>query len=121
MAEISEYRKKFLEAEELANELVQQLESLKKESGSYKNANNILETTQEKLAELILTFTNVVSEEKRLIETIKEIGTEKVISTIIETKDSLSENQQKFVSLTNELKEFFIEEKYFISLCHNRP
>lgn len=79
---MSEYHEKFLEAEKQASNLVKQLEDLKKETGSYKDASGQLDLIGEKIGELINDFSLLVNEEKNLINTLKEIGTEKIFEEI---------------------------------------
>jgi len=94
MPNISDYQEKFLDAEKKASDLVKQLEVLKNESVNYKNASNSLSEVNETIMDLISNFSGVVSEEENLIKAIREIGTEKIITTIEQNRISFGERIQ---------------------------
>ncbi len=91
---MTDYREKFLEAEQQALSLVGELESLKKEALDYKSASGSLQKTQEKIEILINNLSSIVIEEQNLIKAIKDIGTQKIIDEI----EEISKNQQSYFS-----------------------
>ncbi len=104
MSDIADYKEKFLAAEKRALDLVSHLETLKNESGNYKNATVSLNEVNGKILELISNMSKVVSEEENLISTIKEIGTDKIIEKIEQNKISIEEKiqiQEKMISKLN--------------------
>ena len=98
---MTDYREKFLEAEQQALSLVDQLKSLKKEASDYKTASGSLQKTQEKIEALIRDLSSVIEEERNLVKAIKEIGTDKIIEEIEKNRLSLEEvssNQAQLLS-----------------------
>jgi len=88
---MSEYRDKFIEAEEQASKLVSHLIELKNEAVNYKNAKSTIEKTQERISVLVEKFSSVIEGENNLVKTLREIGTDQIIEKIEKTKSSLEE------------------------------
>jgi hypothetical protein len=88
---MSQYREKFLEAEEKASQLIIQLEELKKSSNQYRTASESLDKTREEIGPFITSLTSIVKEASGLIQTLKEIDTGRIISEVNNVQSRIKE------------------------------
>jgi predicted nuclease with TOPRIM domain len=82
MMDANIYKEKFLEAEEQASELLEELNKLKKEVDHFKEAGKKLDIVDKDIHELVPRIDHSVYELNNLIESLKDIGTEEIISAV---------------------------------------
>ena len=76
------YKEKFLEAEEQASELLEELSKLKKEVDYFKEAGEKLDIVDKDIHELVPRIDHIVYELANLIASINDIGPEEIITEI---------------------------------------
>jgi CHASE3 domain sensor protein len=79
---MSQESEKFLEAEQSAQQLVETLTALKKETVSYKTSSQELDTTRQKLVGLIDSIENVAKDTHEIVKLIKSIGGPEILRSI---------------------------------------
>ena len=90
--------KELLEAEEEANQLVEQLKALKKEIGSYKDAKDAISKTSSSLTTVSSKFGDAADGVYELIKVMREHGTTEIINKqqeIITKGDALDEELKR--------------------------
>lgn len=86
---MTQYHEKFLEAEEKATQLLDQLVDLKKSSDKFKISSENLDKIHDELSSLIEEQITVVKAQQKLIQVLNEIGTNKIIDELDLTKAKL--------------------------------
>lgn len=96
---MTDYREKFVKAEEEALSLIDELKLLKKEASDYNSASISLQNTQEKVEKLVSEFLRIAKEEQDLINSIKEIDTESIVQEIEKNRTKIEDSSkyQNFV------------------------
>jgi hypothetical protein len=82
MMDANMYKEKFLEAEEQASELLEELSKLKKEVDYFKEAGEKLDIVDKDIHELVPRIDHIVYELANLIASINDIGPEEIITEI---------------------------------------
>ncbi len=93
---------KFLEAEEKAHQLVDTLNKLLEEAGSYKTAREELDNVRQRLTNLIDSIEKVAKDSYEIVILLKEIGGPEILGGILELKNLIIEG---FVMQSENLKE----------------
>jgi len=88
--------KKFLDAEKNAEKLVESLEKIISETSSYQTAKEELEGTNEHLLELIKSIEKVANSSYEIIKTLKEIGSQEILTRLSLIQDETREHNTQF-------------------------
>lgn len=102
---MEERRYSFLEAEEIANELVKSLEKLEKNARSYQSAAEELEKVRQRLTEFISQTGELVKQVFKVINTLEKIGTPEILSQIGFLNERVSSEFSKNENLLNDLRD----------------
>ena len=91
---MNDYREKFVEAENQASKLLDQLELLKIASEKKLTATESLTATRDEVHSLLDAATKIIKENQSLISTLKDIDTEKILNAT----DDIKNTQKQIVS-----------------------
>ena len=94
---MSDYREGFLKAEEKAVDLVTQLDALKKEAISYRDAASTLKDVHEALLKMLNAQEEAAVNLRDVINTLLEIGTPE----ILEKLDSLGDSTKEHITISS--------------------
>ena len=96
---MNDYRERFVEAEDQASKLLDQLELLKIASEKKLSATESLKATRDEVHSLLDAATKIIRENQSLISTLKDIDTEKILNAT----DDIKNTQKQIVSNQDEL------------------
>ncbi len=100
--------KKFLEAEEIAQNLVNTLKQLHNEATSYQTAKKELDTVRQRLIGLIDSTEKISKGSHEIINVLKEIGAPEILGRITKVENKVNEEFAKQSKSLQNLKIFII-------------
>ena len=107
---MNDYSEKFLDAEAQVTELASQLVELKEETKHYSEAADSMSESQANLADLIESVDNVVSQFGSIIKALKKIGTEEIVSAVVNCQKIIDDKLGVIREEQNKLKAEGIKE-----------
>ena len=96
--------KKFLQAEETAEKLVETLKQLHNEATSYQTATKELGVARQQLSDLIESTEKIVNGSHEVVKILKEIGGPEILSRLIKIENELIEKFTKQLKILNVVK-----------------
>ena len=84
---LEEEAKKFLDAEETANNILESLKKLRAESAHYQTAKDDLETVRQQLVNLINSTEKVAKGSHEVVQILKEIGGPEILDRIVKLEN----------------------------------
>jgi len=100
--------KKFLEAVEISEKLLEDLKKLHTAATSYQTAREELNLVREKIINLIESVNKLVNDSHEIIKILKEIGMPEVMDKLKKMEERLLEEFDKQGKYINKLKTFII-------------
>ncbi|PIU51934.1 hypothetical protein COS91_01875 [Candidatus Desantisbacteria bacterium CG07_land_8_20_14_0_80_39_15] len=100
--------RKFLQAEETAEKLVETLKQIHNEATSYQTATRELDDVRKRLLSLIESTEKVVNGSHEIVKILKEIGGPEILSRLTEVENKSKEDFAKQSKVLNNIKVLII-------------
>lgn len=106
--EMEQETRKFLQAEETAEKLVETLKQIHNEATSYQTATRELDDVRKRLLSLIESTEKVVNGSHEIVKILKEIGGPEILSRLTEVENKSKEDFAKQSKVLNNIKVLII-------------
>jgi len=105
---LEEEAKKFLDAEETANNILESLKKLQAEAAHYQTAKDDLEVVRQQLVNLINSTEKVVNGSHKVVQILKEIGGPEILDKIDKLENKSNANFEGQLKTLEKLKTLII-------------